>query len=249
MTPPLAVKTAPAAVLPTTTENPAISAKVVKETVAGILFEGVAFDSRNHRLVVVDQADGPDSRFPDAASAARSLGGYAAANAGFFTPEGEPLGLVISQGIRSGVWNAGSSLGSGIWHADTSGASAISRREHLGRPAASSMRELIQAGPMLIENGAVVSGLDGSKPSIRTLLLWDGGNRWWLGRSSICTLANLGAALAHFQPADWKVRHALNLDGGRSADFWVSNAIQGGPLVRRPGWNRPVRNFLILVPH
>lgn len=229
-------------------EAPVKAAKVVNETIAGILFEGVAFDSRNHRLVVVDQAGGLGSRFPDAASAGRSLGGHAAANAGFFTPEGAPLGLVISQGARSGAWNSGSSLGSGIWHAESSGKLAISRREHLGRSAASAMHELIQAGPMLVENGTAVSGLDATKPSIRTMILWDGGTRWWLGRSSICTLADLGAALAQFQPAGWKVRHALNLDGGRSADFWVCDAIQGGPLVRRAAWNRPVRNFLVLVP-
>lgn len=248
---PLQAKIAPAAELSAAAEIPAASAKpaeIANQTVSGILFEGVAFDSRSHRLVVVDQAGGPGSRFADAAGAGRSLGGHTAANAGFFTPEGAPLGLVISRGNRVGAWNSGSSLGSGIWHADSSGKSAISRREHLGRPAASAMRELIQAGPMLVENGAGVSGLDATKPSIRTIILWDGGTRWWLGRSSICTLADLGAAFAQFQPAGWKVRHALNLDGGRSADFWVSDAIQGGPLVRRAAWNRPVRNFLVLVP-
>ncbi len=248
---PLPAKTAPAAALPAVSETPMApvkSAKMVNATIAGILFEGVAFDSRSHRLVVVDQAGGPGSRFPDAASAGRSLGGHAAANAGFFTPEGGPLGLVVSKGTRSGAWNSGSSLGSGVWHADSSGSAAISRREHLGRPAASAMQELIQAGPMLVENGTTTTGLDATKPSIRTVILWDGGTRWWLGRSSICTLADLGAALPQFQPADWKVRHALNLDGGRSADLWVSDAIHGGPLVRRAAWNRPVRNFLVLVP-
>lgn len=248
---PLPAKIAAAAALPAVSESPTApvkSAKVASATIAGILFEGVAFDSRSHRLVVVDQAGGPGSRFPDAAIAGRSLGGHAAANGGFFTPEGAPLGLVVSKGTRSGAWNSGSSLGSGVWHADSSGKSAISRREDLGRPAASAMHELVQAGPMLVENGTAVSGLDATKPSIRSMVLWDGGTRWWLGRSSICTLADLGTALAVFQPAGWKVRHALNLDGGRSADLWVSNAIQGGPLVRRAAWNRPVRNFFVIVP-
>lgn len=251
LTAPPPPKIAPEAALPAAQENPPAtvkSAKVANATVSGILFEGVAFDSRSHRLVVVDQAGGPGSRFPDAASAGRSRGGHAAVNAGFFTPEGTPLGLVISQGTPAGAWNSGSSLGSGIWHAESSGKSAIKRREQLGRSAASTMHELIQTGPMLIENGAGVSGLDPTKPSIRSMILWDGGTRWWLGRSSICTLADLGTALTQFQPDDWKVRHALNLDGGRSADFWVSDAIQGGPLVRRAAWNRPVRNFLVLVP-
>jgi len=40
----------------------------------------------------------------------------------------------------------------------------------------------------------------------------------------------------------------MNLDGGRSSDLWISSRVSGGPLTSRPPWNRPVRNFLILVP-
>ncbi|MEO0017348.1 MAG: hypothetical protein RLZZ522_631, partial [Verrucomicrobiota bacterium] len=54
--------------------------------------------------------------------------------------------------------------------------------------------------------------------------------------------------LAAESPVGWPVRVALNLDGGRSADLAVTAAVAGGPCVRRAPWNRPVRNFLILVP-
>ena len=110
------------------------------------------------------------------------------------------------------------------------------------------MRELLQAGPLLIENSQVVSGLDATKSSVRTFVLWDGGSRWWIGRASACTLQSLSQALASGRPGDWPVRQALNLDGGRSSDLWISGAVTGGPLLRRAPWNRPVRNFLILVP-
>ena len=214
---------------------------------SGIVFEGVAFDARGYGLRVVDQAGGPGSRFVDAASAARSGHGLAAVNGGFFTPEGEPLGLVIAGGKRSGAWNTTSSLGSGLWHADAAGHAAISRREELGRAGANAMHELLQAGPMLVGNGRAVSGLDAIKTSARTMILWDGGNRWWIGRSSPATLARVAAELATGEIPGWKVRHALNLDGGRSSELWVSPDISGGPLARRPAWNRPVRNFLVLV--
>lgn len=81
------------------------------------------------------------------------------------------------------------------------------------------------------------------------LWLWDGATRWWLGRSEACTLAELGRALADGSPAAWPVRFALNLDGGRSSDLAVAPTVAGGPLVRRAIWNRPVRNFLVLVAH
>ena len=221
--------------------------QVTTREISGITFEGVAFDSRNHRLVVADQPDGPGSRYADAATAAQSLGGLAAVNAGFFTPEGAPLGLVASSGKISGSWNSASSLGSAVWYQSKSGSSAIVRRDKLGRSAAATMRELIQAGPLLVENGRAVGGLETTKTSARTLVLWDGGSRWWLGCSSPCTLAALTQSLAAGTPTDWPIQQALNLDGGRSSDLWISDAITGGPLLRRPPWNRPVRNFLILV--
>lgn len=226
--------------------SPANGPRVTSRDISGITFEGVSFDSRTHRLRVVDQAGGPGSRFADSSSAGRSVGGIAAVNAGFFTPEGTPLGLVVSSGKVSGSWN-GSSLGSGAWFENTSGSSGISRREKLGRSGAASMRECLQAGPMLVENGRPVGGLDAGKASIRMMILWDGGSRWWIGRASTSSLAELGKALSSGQPAGWPVRHALNLDGGRSSDLWISGAVSGGPVVRRSPWNRPVRNFLVLV--
>lgn len=227
--------------------RPAEPPRVARCEVSGIAFEGVAFDSRDCRLMVVDQAGGPGSRFADAAAAGRSVGGIAAINGGFFTPAGEPLGLLIAAGKRSGAWNRASSLGSGVWHADAVGSSAISRREQLGRSGASVMRELLQAGPLLVWNRRAVAGLDARKASARTMILWDGGSRWWIGRSSPATLSQTAAALTGAPVANWPVRHALNLDGGRSSDLWVSAAVPGGSLVRCPPWNRPVRNFLVLV--
>ncbi len=216
--------------------------KVTIREISGITFEGVTFDSREHRLVVADQASGPGSIFADSAAAGRATGGIAAVNAGFFTPEGDPLGLVISAGKISGSWNSASSLGSGVWSESRSGQSAIARRGTLTRAEAITKRELIQAGPLLVENSRAVGGLEATKSSVRILILWDGGTRWWIGRSSPCTLGALGQALTA-----WPIRHALNLDGGRSSDLWISENVSGGPLLRRTSWNRPVRNFLILV--
>jgi hypothetical protein len=228
--------------------GPVAVPRLVSGVFSGVSLEGVAFDSRSHRLRVVDQDGLPGARFANAAAAAMRVGGIAAVNGGFFTPEGEPLGLVMAGGQRLGAWNAGSPIGTGVWHEDAAGKSAISRREALGRGRAATMRELMQSGPMLVERGRAVAGLENAKSSARTIILWDGGHRWWIGRSSPCTLARCAEILAASSPAGWPVRHALNLDGGRSSELWVSGAVGGGPLVSRPPWNRPVRNFLVLLP-
>lgn len=231
----------------TASQTPALPARISTANISGITFEGVAFDSRRNPLIVVDQPLGPGSTIPDAAAAASLKGGIAAVNAGFFTPEGTPLGRVVATGNASGAWNSASSLGSGVWASGPSG-SFITRREKLGKPPASRFPNLLQAGPMLVENGQTVPGLDPIKSTVRTFLLWDGGTRWWMGRASACTLAELGTTLGTAGPASWKPVHALNLDGGRSSDLWISQSLAGGPLVRRPPWNRPVRNFLVLLP-
>jgi hypothetical protein len=226
---------------------PQVAPRFTSREIAGITFEGVAFDARNTRLVVADQPDGPGSQFIDAAAAASAHDGIAAINAGFFTPEGAPLGLVVSAGKITGSWNSASSLGSGVWYEATSGIPSITRRENIGRPRASATRELIQAGPLLVENNRAVSGLEATKSSVRTLIISDGASRWWIGRSSPCTLAALSQTLTTAQPAGWPIQQALNLDGGRSSDLWVSDTVSGGPIVRRAPWNRPVRNFLVLT--
>lgn len=241
--PPPSVAGAPAPALPSHLTLPP---RLAAREISGITFEGVAFDASSHRLAVVDQPGGPGSRYPDARSATNASHGLAGINAGFFTPEGTPLGKLITSGKPIGSWNRASSLGSGVFLESTSGNLVIARREAVS--ATAPQRELLQAGPLLIENDHPVSGLDSQKTAVRVLLVWTGGSQWWFGRTSACTLAELAKALDQGSPTGHSIRQALNLDGGRSADLWVSNKVSGGPLNRRPAWNRPVRNFFVLVP-
>ena len=225
-------------------QQPASSPELLRRTIAGIAFEGVTYDSRTHRLQVVDQSNGPGSRYESAQDLALKSSALLAINAGFFTPEGDPLGLVISGGKTSGGWNSASSLGSGIYRETASGNVVIVRRS--SRSAVASSRELLQAGPLLIENSNPVSGLDSQKAAMRSIVLTDGGSRWWIGITSPCSLSALAQAISQNSPAPWKTQVALNLDGGRSTDLFVSEKVAGGSLNRRGFLNRPVRNFLIL---
>ncbi len=220
------------------------SPRLLRKTISGIDFEGVSFDSRTHFLAVADQARGPGSVWSSSEDVARQRGGLMAINAGFFTPEGDPLGLVVSSGKVSGGWNSTSSLGNGIYREPQGGLPSISRRS--SRAAVANSQELIQAGPLLVENGRMVRGLNREKSALRSIILTDGGTRWWIGKTTPCTLSALGSALASGSPAQWKIYDALNLDGGRSTDLFVSSAIPGGPVNRRGFFNRPVRNFLVL---
>lgn len=224
--------------------HPAIAPRVSRKASAGITFEGVSYDSRTHRLQVIDQPQGPGSRYRSSKDLAEKSNALLAINAGFFTPEGDPLGLVISGGKTSGGWNSASSLGSGIYREESSGSAGIVRRG--ARSSVSNSRELLQAGPLLIENETAVSGLNSAKTAVRSIILTDGGSRWWIGITSTCSLNALARAISQNSPAPWKTRTALNLDGGRSTDLFVSGKVTGGSLNRRGFLNRPVRNFLVL---
>ena len=226
--------------------HPISPPKVVSKIFSNIEFQGVAFDSRSHALCPVDQSKGPGSEYFGARDCANKQHALLAINAGFFTPEGNPLGLVISHGKRSGSWNSSSSLGTGIYRIDSSGTASIKRRSQSS--AVSNSKELLQAGPLLVENQKPINGLDPSKVAMRSILVHDGGNRWWIGTTSPCSLAELSRALSTQSPAGWQISQALNLDGGRSTDLFVSSESSGGPLEIKSIMNRQVRNFLILKP-
>ena len=224
--------------------HPISTPKVVSKTLSNIQFQGVSFDSRSHTLKPIDQVNGPGSQYLSARDCADKQQALLAINAGFFTPEGNPLGLVISQGKHSGSWKSSSSLGIGIYRIDSSGIASISRRTQAS--AVSNSKELLQAGPLLIENRKPITGLDPSKVAMRSILLHDGGNHWWIGITSPCSLADLSRTLSTQSPTHWNISHALNLDGGRSTDLFISSKISGGSLERKSLMNRQVRNFLVL---
>lgn len=213
---------------------------MVNSEFSGISITAVAFDSRSHRLVVADQPGGPGSLWPDARSAAASRNGIAAVNGGFFTPQGAPLGLVIAGGKRAGNLNRASSLGAGLFIDD--GSPALVRRE-TGRTGG----ELLQSGPFLVEKGRAIPGLSPESSTARTFLGWDGASGWFIARSGACSLADLSKALEGAKIGGVACSAVLNLDGGRSSDLWAGTSLAGGPVTHRPFWNKPVRNFLVLV--
>lgn len=213
---------------------------MVNSELSGISITAVAFDSRSHRLVVADQPGGPGSVWPDGKSAATSRNGIAAVNGGFFTPQGAPLGLVIADGKRAGSLNRASSLGAGLFVED--GSPALVRRES-GRTGG----ELLQSGPFLVESGRAISGLSPESSTARTFIGWDGATGWFIARSGASSLADLAKALEGAKIGGVTCRVVLNLDGGRSSDLWAGSSLNGGPVNQRPFWNKPVRNFLVLV--
>lgn len=211
----------------------------------GVTLHLVRFDSRDYQLTIVDQKNGPGSEWLDSASLGKSKNALAVINCGFFTPKGKPLGLVISSGIQRGANNS-SSLGSGFYFANSVHAGIARRaamREAIRR---AKPDQLLQSGPMLSYRTEAVSGLSNERSRPRSFLAYDGNHQWLIGYAETATLAQLSHALTGNTLAGVKIYHAINLDGGRSSDLWVSSSVNNGSKTFRALWNKPVRNFLVL---
>lgn len=218
-----------------------------KITQDGIHFYLVEFDATHYELSVVDQLKGPGSEFHSSKQVGLNKKALAVINAGFFTPEGKPLGVLAVAGKKRGVYNT-SSLGGGIYYTTQQGAN-ITRSSHWKNLAKSLPQYLLQAGPMLVDQSKSTVGLSTKKIKTRSFIASDGKNRFIIGYASPCTLNQLGAMLAKGNWCGFKIQTAMNLDGGRSSDLWVSpqvtNSGKHGTEVRG-FFNKSVRNFLVL---
>lgn len=203
----------------------------------------VLFDQRAYYLDVADQESGPGSRWTNAQHVAQEYNGLAAINAGFFTPEGKPLGLVKDGGIKRGYLNR-SSLGSGIYFYHPNNGGQIIRRAKLKNQ---DSQELLQAGPFLVENGKFIADLKKSKPRPRSFLAHDGKNHWLIGYAENLSMHDLATLLSSPKLTPLAIDTALNLDGGRSSQLYISSKITKSSAKQVSSFMpRKVRNFLIL---
>lgn len=202
------------------------------------------FNSGQEAIRVIDQGGIGKQAHADLGAAAASVGANAGANGGFFDPEGNPLGTFVADGKKIGAPSAPDSLTSGVIWTDGR-KTGLSRSKAFDFTAAKAT-QLLQAGPFLIENGAVVGGLEASRFARRTIILTDGGKLWAIAYVPGATLAGLAEALARpgafpsFLP-----QAILNLDGGGSSGIWIKRP-NGHPFYLHE--ISKVRNFLVVVP-
>jgi hypothetical protein len=221
---------------------------------------GLASGAQWHRLVTADDVDVQIIRF-DAAqvalrvldqperSTARSLGAVmeeagaiAGVNAGFFTPEFEPLGLVIGDGKRHGTWQRSTLLGGAVMV--RKGKPLLLWREEVG--SSDNVTQLVQAGPRLVNHGVPVQGLEASKQRARSFIATDGDGGWAIGIAAYLSLAALSQLLVmqDLVPG-FTVHRALNFDGGKSTGLWLRKP-DGRTQYEREF--ATVRNFVGIFP-
>ena len=194
----------------------------------------VVFPEKSFTLRVVDSPSPGSTKLAQVAPAAGCVAGV---NGGYFHEDYLPVGLVVSDGTVLHPFEKAKLL-SGVLAVRNSHIELVrSGAFKQGRD----LRQALQCGPMLVEDGAPVAGLNAARSARRTVVATDGHGRWALIYLTYVTLADSARILT--LPGlfgDWTPRTALNLDGGSSSGLWVASTPTPVSLVEFG----TVRNYL-----
>jgi len=195
------------------------------------------FSAKSCALRVVDNPDGEKS-LADAMEQAKCAAGV---NGGYFDPNFAPIGLRIIDG-KTLAPLVRARLLTGILTSSPSGIQIV-RLSEFSRKEKSDAA--LECGPMLVDLGAKVRGLDDTRSARRTFAAVDRNDHAALGFCSEATLAGLAKILATQFASDFKMQRALNLDGGSSSAFWFKRK-EGSALSISE--QKSVRDFVGVAP-
>ncbi|HTD00698.1 MAG TPA: phosphodiester glycosidase family protein [Chthoniobacterales bacterium] len=200
--------------------------------------ELAVFSTKSCRLRIVDQANEPRLDLEEVVSRGNFL---AAVNGGYFNPDDKPIGLLIVDGTMIAPLQKARLL-SGVL-------SASAKKVQISRVAEFSLAQkpdaAVESGPMVVDLGKSVRGLEATRAARRTFAAVGAGDKAALGFCSDVTLADLSNILATVLAPDFKIQRALNLDGGSSSAFWFKRANGSSFSIAE---EKPVRDFVAIVP-
>lgn len=200
--------------------------------------ELAVFSTKSCRLRVIDQSSEPRVDLEEAMGRGNFL---AAVNGGYFDPDYKPIGLLVVDGAVIAPLQKARLL-SGVL-------SASAKKVQISRVAEFSMAQkpdaAVECGPMVVDLGKAVRGLESTRAARRTFTAVGAGDKAALGFCSDVTLADFSNILATVLTPDFKIQRALNLDGGSSSAFWFKRANGSAFSIAE---QKPVRDFVAIVP-
>ena len=205
---------------------------------AQVTLTAILFSEKSHSLRVVDSPNPGQTRMAEVFAASEVVAGV---NGGYFHDDLRPVGLVVSNGQQIHGFEKAKLL-SGILTVRPGKTEIVrSAQFEVGK----NLREALQCGPMLLEDGHAVPGLNSERLARRTVVATDSRSRWALIYLTSVSLAD--AARILLVPGtlgDWTPAAALNLDGGGSSGLWAD----ASPApISRPEFSY-VRNYIGIVP-
>jgi uncharacterized protein YigE (DUF2233 family) len=213
---------------------------IVEDSVSGdrVSMELAVFSTKSLKLRVIDQPTEPRVELDELMRREKCLAGI---NGGYFDPEYKPIGLLIADGKTIAPLQRARLL--------TGVLTAAAGKVQIRRVGEFSPKQKIDAavecGPMIVDLGKPVHGLEATRGARRTFAAVTTGDRAVLGFCSDVTLAELAEILTTALAADFKFQRALNLDGGSSSAFWFTRR---NGSVFSISEQKTVRDFIAVVP-
>jgi Phosphodiester glycosidase len=204
------------------------------ETNAHAVVDVAIFSAESFVMRSIDNPSG-ETALADAMARAKCVAGV---NGGYFDDRFAPVGLLIIDGRTIAPLQRARLL-SGVVLAAARGVGIV-RPTEFSRHA--DTKSAVQAGPFLIDRGKPVLGLESTREARRTFAA-TAGSRFALGYCSDISLAQLAALLA-VGFSDFKIRRAINLDGGSSSAFWFKRDNGGAFSIPE---QKPVRDFIGVI--
>jgi len=212
---------------------------VLKESETGdrAIVDLAIFSTKSCALRVIDNPGG-DKNLADAMEQSKCLAGV---NGGYFDPNFAPIGLRVVDGKTLAPLLRARLL-TGVLTSSPRGIQIVRLSEFSRKQ---KLDAAIECGPMIVDLGAKVRGLDDARSARRTFAAVDRNDRAALGFCSEATLAGLAAILATASAPDFKIQRALNLDGGSSSAFWFKRKDGSAFSISE---QKSVRDFVGAVP-
>lgn len=202
-----------------------------------VKLELALFSMKSATLRVIDNPSGHD----DLAAVAQRENALAGVNGGYFDPENQPVGLMISASRLIAPLRKARLL-SGVMVVSEGRVQLLRTGEYSPKR---NVTAALQCGPFLVDRGQPVAGLNATRSDRRTFIAVGGSDRATLGFCSNATLGTLATILTTPAVApDLKIQRALNLDGGSSSAFWFGGE-RGSVSISE---QKTVRNFVLVVP-
>ncbi len=189
------------------------------------------------RLRLIDNPEGN----LDLSEALPRSGCLTGTNGGYFDPDFAPMGLRVANGAVVRPLRRARLL-TGIIVSSADSIRILRLSEYSPKMKTDTA---LQCGPLLVDGGHPVKGLEHTRLARRTVALV-AGDTFALGLCSEASLADTGSILTAIHPAEnAKVSRALNLDGGSSSAFWFKS--DDGKIFARSEL-KTVRDFLGIAP-
>jgi uncharacterized protein YigE (DUF2233 family) len=195
------------------------------------------FHESEYTLRVIDSPNPGSTTLASILSKSSVIAGV---NGAYFHSDFKPVGLVVVDGKTQHPFEKAKLL-SGILTVRSNGTISIIRSGQFSAKASQPVQAL-QCGPMLVEKGSPVTGLNATRSARRTAVATDPKGKIALVYITSVTLADAAQILSLPDVfGTWKPTTALNLDGGSSSGFWAGTTLHL-PEIKR------VRNFLAIAP-